>query len=222
VAARPQHSDFLNKAEPFHLVPPGLLDGDTSMGNCVTSAYFQGFKVGQKERQQRALEVIPQIGSRFRQRFGRPGLEYFERHGMDDGPEVVLVCMGPDAGTAVHLLPTLRRELGVRIGILVMRLLTPFPTAALAALLRRVAAVGVVNNAHHYGRGHLTLDVADALVEAPRWVPIESFFCGLGGADVSVSTWRKIAEITCDAAKTGHAARPWHLLHDGIELARED
>jgi pyruvate/2-oxoacid:ferredoxin oxidoreductase alpha subunit len=217
----PRHSDFLDRAEPFHLVPPGLLDGDTSMGNCVTSSYFQGFKAGQKERQQRALEILPRIGRRFQEQFGRPGLEYFERHGMDDDPEAVLVCMGPDAGTAVHLLPALRSEFGMRIGIIVMRLLTPFPTTALAAALRSAAAVGVVNNAHHFGRGHLTVDIADAL-EASRRVPIESFFCGLGGADVSVSTWRKMAELTCDAAKTGHTAKPWHLLHDGIELARED
>jgi len=220
--ARPTYSDFVDAEAPLHEVPPGLLDGDTSMGNCVTSAYFQGFKVGQKQRLQRALEILPQIGKRFAERFGRPGLEYFERHGMDDDPEVVLVCMGPDAGTAIHLLPTLRSELGRRIGIVVMRLLTPFPTEALATALCSAHAVGVVNNAHHHGRGHLALDVADALVQATRCAPIESFFCGVGGADVSVSTWRKIAEVTCEAARAGHAAKPWHLLHEGLELARED
>jgi pyruvate ferredoxin oxidoreductase alpha subunit len=217
----PAHSDFLDAGRPSHLVPPGLLDGDTSMGACVTSAYFQGFKAGQKERQQRALEVLPNIGKRFAERFGRPGLAYFERHGMDDRPEVVLVCMGPDAGTAVHLLPALRDQFRARIGIVVMRLLTPFPTAALGQVLEGAAAVGVVNNAHHHGRGHLTLDVTDALQERRRSVPIESFFCGLGGADVSVSTWKKMAEITCEAASRGGAAKRWHLLHDGVELTKE-
>jgi pyruvate/2-oxoacid:ferredoxin oxidoreductase alpha subunit len=222
VGSLPRHADFLDTMQPTRDVPPGLLDGDTSMGNCVTSAYFQGFKAGQKERQQHALEILPQIGARFAERFGRPGLEYFERHGMDDAPEVVLVCMGPDAGTALHLLPTLRNELGMRIGIVVMRLLTPFPTFALAHALGGVRAVGVVNNAHHHGRGHLTLDVGDALAGACGTTPIESFFCGVGGADVSVATWRKIAEVTCAAARAGRAAKPWHLLHEGIELAREE
>jgi pyruvate/2-oxoacid:ferredoxin oxidoreductase alpha subunit len=218
----PRHSDFLNRAEPLHETPPGLLDGDTSMGNCVTSSYFQGFKAGQKERQQRALEVLPEVGRRFAARFGRPGLELFERHGMDDDPQVALVCMGPDAGTAIHLLPTLRSELGMRIGIVVMRLLTPFPSGALAAALGGVSSVGVINNAHHHGRGHLTLDVTDALGGSPSDVPIESFFCGVGGADVSVATWRTIAQITCEAARTGRAAKSWHLLHGGMELAKEN
>jgi pyruvate/2-oxoacid:ferredoxin oxidoreductase alpha subunit len=109
----------------------------------------------------------------------------------------------------------------MRIGVVVMRLITPFPTAALAEALQGVDAVGVVNNAHHHGRGHLTLDVADALVEARGNLPIESFFCGMGGADVSVSTWKKIAEVTCDAARAGRATKRWHLLHDGIELSKE-
>jgi pyruvate ferredoxin oxidoreductase alpha subunit len=217
----PVLTDFLDSVSPTHAVPPGLLDGDTSMGACVTSAYFQGFKAGQKDRQQRALEVLPKIGQKFAERFGRPGLEYFERHGMEDRPEVVLVCMGPDAGTAVHLLPSLREELGMRIGIVVMRLLTPFPSEALASTLQGASAVGVVNNAHHHGRGHLTIDVADALLEARGCVPIESFFCGLGGADVSVSTWKKIARVTCEAARQGRASQRWYLLHDGIELTKE-
>lgn len=201
--------------------PPGLLDGDTSMGNCVTSAWFQGFKVGQKQRFQAALEVIPQISRLFEKTFGRPGIELFEQHGMDDHPEVVLVSMGPDSGTAIQLLPLMREAFKTRIGILVLRVLSPFPSAAVAEALGSATAVGVINNAYHHGRGHLTLDVADALESAGRAVPVESFFTGLGGADVSPDTWRLIARTTCLAASSGKASRRWHLLHEGVELAPE-
>ena len=40
------------------------------------------------------------------------------------------------------------------------------PSVALAQALRNVKAVGVVQHAYHHGRGHLTLDLADALSEA--------------------------------------------------------
>jgi len=213
------HVDFLSHHGDERRTPPGLLDGDTSMGNCVTSAFFQGFKVGQKERQQRALDVLRPIARAFERFFGRPGLQPFERHGMDDNPEIVLVAMGPDAGTAVSLLPNLREELGTRVGLLVIRLLTPFPSLDLAEALRGVSAVGVVNNAHHHGRGHLTLDVESALIETGQRMPVESFFCGLGGADVSESTWRTMAQRTADAAVRGHISRRWHLLHDSVELS---
>jgi pyruvate ferredoxin oxidoreductase alpha subunit len=198
--------------------PPGLLDGDTAMGNCVTSAWFQGFKVDQQRRQQRAVVVLAEVARRFQSSFGRTGIEPFEQHGMEDA-EVALVCLGPDAGTALHLLPQLRSELGVRLGLLIPRLLTPFPTESWAQALARVVAVGVVNHAHHHGRGHLTLDLGDAMVQSGRVVPLESFFCGLGGADVSVAAWQKIARTTCEAAARGRIARPWHHVHEGLELS---
>jgi pyruvate/2-oxoacid:ferredoxin oxidoreductase alpha subunit len=193
--------------------PPGLLDGDTAMGNCVTSAWFQAFKAGQKRRQQRAASVLTQVGQLFAERFGRPGLEPFEQHRMDDA-EIAMVCMGPDAGTLVQLIDSLRAELKVRVGALVMRLLTPFPSDALLHALARVDAIGVVNNAHHHGRGHLTLDVADAA----HGRPVDALFCGLGGADVSAANWRRMVRIVADSASRGHVAKPWHLLHDGVDL----
>ncbi|HET9754146.1 MAG TPA: hypothetical protein VFP52_14330, partial [Myxococcales bacterium] len=214
-------NDFLDEAlaSPDE-VPPGLLDGDTSMGNCVTSAYFQGFKVGQKARLQAALEVIPAVARQFEQRFGRRGLELFEEFAMDDA-EVALVCLGPDAGTAIQQLPRIREELKTRVGLIVLRVLTPFPSLALATALRKVGAVGVVQHAHHHGRGHLTLDVTDALAESGRRVPTEAFFCGLGGADVSPSTWLEMARLTIACASRGKASRRWHLLHEGCELSEE-
>jgi pyruvate ferredoxin oxidoreductase alpha subunit len=199
--------------------PPGLLDGDTALGSCVTSASFQGFKITQKQRFERVLGVLPGVASAFQERFGRPGLEPFERIGMEDQPEIVLVAMGPDAGTAVELLPRLREELAVRVGLVVMRLLSPFPAEALGSALRGASAVGVVNNAHHGGRGHLTLDVMSAL--GGRAIPVESFFCGLGGADVSRESWRAIARTTREAAERGQAARPWHAIHDGAAMELE-
>ena len=68
---------------------------------------------------------------------------------------------------------------------------------------------------------HLTLDVVDALASGGRRVPVESFFCGLGGADVSQDTWSTMARITADAAARGEASRTWHLLHEGLELEKE-
>jgi pyruvate ferredoxin oxidoreductase alpha subunit len=196
--------------------PPGLLEGDTSMGNCVTSAYFQGFKHAQKKRLQHALEVLPKVAALFERHFGRPGLQLFEEHHMEDA-EIALVCMGADAGTLLQSVGRLRSELGVRVGVIVLRLLTPFPAEALARALRNVRAVGVVNSAHHHGRGHLTLDVEDALREAER-VPVESFFCGLGGADVSPETWKLMARITAEAAHRQKTSKRWHLVHEGVEL----
>lgn len=219
-SGRPQHADFLDRAGEEQPVPPGLLDGETAMGASVTSAWFAGFKANQKARLQRALDVAPQVGRLFERRFGRPGLELFERHGMDDA-EIALVAMGPDVGTVVEQLPALRRALGARVGILAVRFLTPFPGPALAAALADVSAVGVVNGAHHEGRGHLTLEVEAALAERGLSLPVESFFAGLGGATVTRASWEMMARAVGEAAMNGRASRRWHWVQDGVELDDE-
>jgi pyruvate/2-oxoacid:ferredoxin oxidoreductase alpha subunit len=116
------------------------------------------------------------------------------------------------------MIDRLRAELGVRVGVVVLRVLTPFPSEALAEELAGVDAVGVVNEAHHHGRGHLTLDVVDALARTGVVPPVESFFCGLGGADVSERTWLAIARATAEAAGRGRASGAWRAIHDGVEL----
>ena len=57
---------------------PGLVNGDTAFGTCVTSRHFQGFKVSQKRRMERVLHWLPQIGADFERQFGRPGLAFFD------------------------------------------------------------------------------------------------------------------------------------------------
>jgi pyruvate ferredoxin oxidoreductase alpha subunit len=201
--------------------PPGLLDGDTAMGNCVTSAWFQGFKAGQKRRQQAVFDVLPRVAELFRQRFGRPGIEPLELHGVDDA-DVALVASGPDAGTAIQIQQRLTDELGAKVGVVVVRLLTPFPARELAEALAGVDAVGVVNQAHHHGRGHLTLDVVDALAAVGLAPPIEAFFCGLGGADVSVDSWRHMARVTIAAGQRGRPDRRWRIVHEGRDVLTEE
>ena len=216
-AGQPAHADFLDSAGAERPVPPGLLDGDTAMGASVTSQWYAGFKAAQKARLQRAVDVAGEVARVFQLHFGRPGLQLFERFLMDDA-QVALVAMGPDAGTAAELLPELRELTGARIGLLVPRLVTPFPAAAVAQALEGVVAVGVVNGAHHEGRGHLTLEVEAALAERGLRVPVEAFFAGLGGAAVGSTSWRLISHLTCAAAMNGRPARRWHLIQDGVEL----
>lgn len=198
---------------------PSLINGDTAMGNIVTSEYFIGFKYNQKERIRRVLNHLPEVSKAFEKHFHRPGLTSFEAYGFDSDPDIAIVAMGPDAGTMLDLLPRLKRTMNLKIGLVICRLLTPFPSQEIANLLSKVDAIGVVNNAHHYGRGHLTLDITDALGQEGSSPPVESFFAGLGGANVSVDTWEMILQITKTAAKKGKRMEPYHLLHEGRKIA---
>ncbi len=198
---------------------PGLVNGDTAFGNCVTSRHFQGFKVAQKRRMERVLHWLPQIGADFERQFGRPGLAFFDAVGFpDDGAaDIAVVSLGPDFGTFESLRQAYGERHGVRVAGLAIRLLTPFPRDAVRKRLERAKVVLVVNQAHHSGRGHLTLDVADALADLAAPPRIVSVFAGLGGADVSEPTWEKMLDHG-RSVLGGATVGPWAIFHEGRQL----
>ncbi|HEV2106351.1 MAG TPA: hypothetical protein VGU27_11555 [Candidatus Eisenbacteria bacterium] len=198
---------------------PGLLNGDTAMGNCVTSRHFQGFKLDQKRRIEHVLEVLPRLGADFERTFGRPGLAFFDAAGWPtEGPvDLAVVSMGPDFGTFEAIRGAWAKARGLTVAGLALRLLNPFPRAAIRDRLRRARAVLVVNQAHHSGRGHLTLDVADALVNLERGPQVLSAFCGLGGADVSEATWEAMLDYGARVL-AGEAPADGRTFHEGAAL----
>jgi pyruvate ferredoxin oxidoreductase alpha subunit len=209
------HDDWLAPCE-----LPGLINGDTAFGNCVTSRYFQGFKVAQKLRMERVLDILPRIGADFKRRFGRPGLDFFDAVGFPeegDYPDIVVVGMGPDFGTFESIREEFARQSGLRIAGIAMRLLTPFPSAAVRRRLEGAKVVLVLNQAHHHGRGHLTLDIADALSDLASPPRIVSAFAGMGGADVSVATWERMLDHARGALQ-GRQMPPYAIFHEGVRL----
>ena len=198
---------------------PGLINGDTAFGNCVTSRHFQGFKVSQKKRMERVLDILPRVGADFERRFGRAGLAFFDSVGFDeDGTvDIAVVSMGPDFGTFESIREAYAKDAGLKVAGIAMRLLTPFPREAVRRRLEKAKLVLVVNQAHHQGRGHLTLDIADALCDAAQPPRIVSTFAGLGGADVSEATWERMLDHA-KSALWGKPAPPYAFFHEGAEL----
>lgn len=198
---------------------PGLINGDTAFGNCVTSRYFQGFKVSQKQRMERVFHWLPRIGASFENHFGRPGLSCFDSVGWpaEGTADIAVVGMGPDFGTFEALRDDWAQASGLKVAGIAMRLLTPFPRELVRARLAKAKAVLVVNQAHHQGRGHLTLDVADAIEGLPNPPRIVSAFAGLGGADVSESTWERMLDMARKAAE-GRDVPPYAFFHEGVTL----
>ena len=198
---------------------PGLINGDTALGNCVTSRHFQGFKMAQKRRLERVFDLLPRIGADFENHFGRPGLAFFDTVGWptDGAVDVAVVGMGPDFGTYEGLRDAWEKRTSATTAGLALRLITPFPREAVRQRLSRARVVLVVNQAHHAGRGHLTLDVADALADLERPPRIVSAFAGIGGADVSEATWDLMLDHAHDARNRA-APPPPSFFHEGSLL----
>jgi pyruvate/2-oxoacid:ferredoxin oxidoreductase alpha subunit len=167
----------------------------------------------------KTFEILPRIGADFERQFGRPGLAYFDSTGFaaDGSADLTVLTLGPDFGTFEFIREEYGKRTGLKVAGVAMRLLTPFPREAVRKRLERSKVVLVVNQAHHQGRGHLTLDVADALSDLASPPRIVSVFAGLGGADVSESTWELMLEHGRGALE-GRTLPPWAFFHEGRAL----
>ncbi|MDO8526617.1 MAG: hypothetical protein Q7T03_02895 [Deltaproteobacteria bacterium] len=196
---------------------PGLINGDTAMGNCVTSNYFQGFKIDQKKRLERVIEILPEIGKDFEKIFGRSGLDFVEKiyWPANDKVDLAIIGMGPDIGTAAALAKEEEKKRGIKIGVLAARLLTPFPKSVYAKLLRYSKTVLILNQAFHYGSGHLALDLAEACYPLRSRPTLVNCFAGLGGAVVSDETWRTMIRHALEVTGNKPAVAPPIVVHDG-------
>ncbi len=106
---------------------------------------------------------------------------------------------------------------GKSVAGIAIRLLNPFPREIYREKLQRAKVVLVVNQAHHSGRGHLTLDVADALSGIEPQPRIVSAFAGMGGADVSEGTWEAMLDEAKDALAKA-PRQPYMIFHEGARL----
>ena len=86
------------------------------------------------------------------------------------------------------------RARGMRIGLLRLRGLRPFPAAAIAAALQGRKAVAIIDQNLAPGLGGITYqEIAAALYDSPARPPLLSVVGGLGGKDISEAEFDAIA-----------------------------
>ncbi|PKU21669.1 pyruvate ferredoxin oxidoreductase [Telmatospirillum siberiense] len=157
---------------------------------------YAGFKYRQHRDMVAAAEPIRDVGGRFAEIFGRGSADLIEPYRCGDA-ELVMITLGSIAGTVRDVIDDLRAD-GLRVGLLRIRYLRPFPSEDLRRLLfgplRRaaVAAIGILEKDISFGhQGGVALEVKAALYDqaeasAPAGLPpVRNFIAGLGGQDIS-------------------------------------
>jgi pyruvate ferredoxin oxidoreductase alpha subunit len=123
-----------------------------------------------------------------------------ESWGMDDA-DVAIVVIGSSAGNARHVAKQMREE-GVKAGVVKVRCFRPFPAAELAASLKGMKAVAVLDRSESFGAegGPLYLETRSALYDLDQRMPIVNYIYGLGGSDVKLELMRQVITDLSDIA----------------------
>lgn len=199
---------FLPTYQPQHAFIRGdrpMAQGTAVLGGTV----YSYFRYQQHLAQLNALSIYSEIAAEFTQRFGRDyGL--VEAFCLDDA-EYVLVMSNAFASKGKAAVERLRAR-GVKIGLLRLRVLRPFPTDAITASLCGRKAVAIIDQNLAPGQGGITYqEIAAALYPTDNRPALLNVIGGLGGKDISDGEFETIYLDLQRAAAGEPVAAPYML-----------
>jgi len=205
--------EFLPPFEPPH----GRLSASHALAQGVAvlgGSAYAFFKYQMQRAAEAALDVHDAISAEFADRFGRRW-HAVEGWGLDDAEYVIV--MSNSFSTIGRAEVARLRDRGLRIGLLRLRLLRPFPHVAIARALAGRRAVAVIDQNLSVGKGGILFaEVASALCGMHSPPALLSFVGGLGGRRFRSEEFDQIAAALARATQDGGSAEP-HLLFTAAE-----
>jgi pyruvate ferredoxin oxidoreductase alpha subunit len=175
-----QVDDYLPPFKPFMRLDAAE---PVSMGMYATPDYYMEFRYEIDQAMDRSMAVWQEAGAEFGEKFGRDYASPVEEYRLDDA-DVAFVAMGSICGTIKDAIDEMR-EAGMKAGLLKLRCYRPFPRAEVAAALKNVSKVAVVEKNLSIGsamKGAVGYEVMEAV---GRTGPeVYSYVAGLGGRDL--------------------------------------
>ncbi|MBW2030216.1 MAG: pyruvate synthase subunit PorA [Deltaproteobacteria bacterium] len=154
---------------------------------------------------ERAKDKFDRIDREFRGKFGRGYGGQIEVYRCEDA-DIIMVAAGSVAGT-VKKIVDVKREQGVKVGLVRMKMFRPFPRERMTGALKGCKAIGVVDRSVCLGWncGPFFMELR-ALSQDFGLVPMMSFIHGLANVDISPDDVGKMIDMV-DAASRGESYR---------------
>jgi pyruvate ferredoxin oxidoreductase alpha subunit len=158
-----------------------------------------------------AKNVILDVAKDFEKLTGRK-YELFEKYMLDDA-EIAIVIINSTAGTAKSVVDDLR-EKGIKAGLLKIRVFRPFPAEEIAAALKHVKALAVMDKAEGFSAvgGPLYADVKAALYGVADGIKVVNYIYGLGGRDVKTDNIELVYSKLQNIIKTGQTGETYRYV----------
>ena len=157
----------------------------------------------------RAKQKVDDIDKEFGEYFGRSYGGQIEEYRMKDA-DIAILASGSAAGTAKTVVDT-KREEGIKVGLVKLRLFRPFPEERLIKALKGKKAVGVIDRSICFGwkYGPMCMELK-AIAPAIGSMPILSYIDGLANMDITVPhIGRVVDEVSAAAKGKAYQAVTW-------------
>ena len=199
----PLQEDVDNFLAPLKTQPqrPRIIPGAAT--GCGTHGIEMGYVEARYKHWQaleRAKKKVDDIDKEFGEYFGRRYHGQIEEYRTTDA-DIVVVASGSAAGTARTVIDA-KREQGIKVGMVKLRLFRPFPEERLVQALKGKKAVGVIDRSVCFGwkSGPMCTELK-ALAPAIGSIPILSYIDGLANLDITIPHIGRVVDEVNAAAK---------------------
>lgn len=149
------------------------------------------FKYQQHVAMMDAVAIIEDTDRAFGAQFGRQYGGMTEAYRCEDA-DAVLVTLGSITGT-VRVVVDRLREKGLKVGLLKIRYMRPFPEKEIMELSHHIEAIGVIDKDISFGyEGTIFTNVNSALAKTDNSLFKKNFIGGLGGRDITKAEIEKM------------------------------
>lgn len=170
-----------------------------AFGGLTSPEHYFELRYKLQKDMEKAVALIEKTGKEHENLFGRY-LGLVEEHRCDDA-ELILVTSGTMGYTAKVAVDELRDE-GIKAGNLRIKVFRPFPFEAVRNIIKHAQKVAVVDRNISYGHhGIFYQEVKSAFYGQNGDLPLFGFIAGLGGRDITPSTFKEIAHYALDKDK---------------------
>jgi pyruvate ferredoxin oxidoreductase alpha subunit len=189
------------------------LEHPVTYGPVDLQDYYTEHKRQQVEAMKNAAPVILQVSEEYGKLSGRK-YGYFEEYRMD-GAEIGMLILNSAAGTAKEIVDQMRSS-GVRAGLVKMRVFRPFPYRELAAALKDLKVLAIMDRSESFGAmgGPVFTEVRSALLGLEKPPLTYNYIYGLGGREPSLVEIQKAFSRGKEILATGKA----EMLHDYLQV----
>jgi pyruvate/2-oxoacid:ferredoxin oxidoreductase alpha subunit len=187
----------LKKQPPRQRLVPGVAMG------CGTHGIEMGY-VEARYKHCQALErvknKVDEVDKAFGNYFGRYYGGQIEEYRTDDA-DIIILASGSAAGTVRTVIDT-KREQGIKVGLVKLRLFRPFPAERLIGVLKGRKAIGVIDRSVCFGwkYGPVCTELK-ALTADIGLMPVLSYIDGLANLDITVPHIERVVDEVNAAAQ---------------------
>jgi pyruvate ferredoxin oxidoreductase alpha subunit len=196
----------LKEQPPRQKLVPGVAIGCGSHG--MEMGYVEA-RYKHCQAMERVKNKVDEIDKAFGDHFGRYYGGQIEEYCTDDA-DIVIIASGSAAGT-VKTVVDAKREKGIKVGLIKIRLFRPFPAERLIKVLKGKKAIGVIDRSISFGwkYGPMCTELK-ALTADIGIIPVLSYIDGLANLDITVPhIGRVIDEVNAAAQGKPYQEITW-------------